>query len=49
MKFAHLADCHIRAWRDPKLRDITTTAFEAALDICVRENVDFVLIAGGFV
>jgi len=46
MKFAHLADCHIGAWRDPKLQNITTTAFEAALDICVREKVDFVLIAG---
>jgi len=46
MKFAHLADCHIGSWRDPKLKDISTLAFIKAVDICIRENVDFVLIAG---
>ena len=46
MKFAHLADCHIGAWRDPRLRDINAKAFEAAVDTCIWENVDFVLISG---
>lgn len=46
MKFAHLADCHIGSWRDPKLKDISTIAFQKAIDKCIEESVDFVLIAG---
>lgn len=46
MKFAHLADCHIGSWRDPKLRDTSTLAFVKAIDKCVKEKVDFILIAG---
>ena len=46
MKFAHMADCHIGSWRDPKLKDISTTAFLRAVDVCIEKNVDFILIAG---
>lgn len=46
MKFAHLADCHIGSWRDPKLRDVNTKAFIKAVDICIEKNVDFILISG---
>ena len=46
MKFAHLADCHIGSWRDPKLRDTSTLAFCKAVDKCIKEDVDFILIAG---
>src|SRR3989338_1031401 len=46
MKFAHLADCHIGSWRDPKLRDTSTLAFSKAVDKCIKEEVDFILIAG---
>ena len=46
MKFAHLADCHIGAWREPKLRDANTKAFERAIDSCMDNNVDFIVIAG---
>ncbi|MBU0615216.1 MAG: DNA repair exonuclease [Nanoarchaeota archaeon] len=46
MKFAHLADCHIGSWRDPKLKDISTRAFVKAVDLCTGEKVDFILIAG---
>ncbi|MBS3125998.1 DNA repair exonuclease [Candidatus Woesearchaeota archaeon] len=46
MKFAHLADCHIGSWRDPKLRHISTEAFARAIDICIEKEVDFILIAG---
>jgi len=46
MKYAHLADVHIGSWRDPKLRDISTEAFCRAIDKCMAENVDFILIAG---
>lgn len=46
MKFAHLADCHIGSWRDPKLKDTSTNAFSKAVEKCIKENVDFILIAG---
>lgn len=46
MKFAHLSDIHIGSWRDPKLREASTSAFIKAMDICIQENVDFVLISG---
>ena len=46
MKFAHLADCHIGGWRDPKLRNIAAQAFEKAIDLSMEKNVDFILIAG---
>jgi DNA repair exonuclease SbcCD nuclease subunit len=46
MKFAHLADCHIGSWRDPKLKDISTNAFIKAVNKCIKEKVDFILIAG---
>lgn len=46
MKFAHMADCHIGSWRDPKLKDTSTLAFIKAVDKCIKEKVDFILIAG---
>jgi len=46
MLFAHLADCHIGSWRDPKLRDISTKAFAKAIDACIDKKVDFILISG---
>ena len=46
MKFAHLADCHIGGWRDPKLKNIGARAFEKAIDSCIEKSVDFVLISG---
>ncbi|MFC1741442.1 DNA repair exonuclease [Nanoarchaeota archaeon] len=46
MKFAHLADIHLGAWREPKLRELGTKAFVMAIDRCISEGVDFVLISG---
>ncbi len=46
MKFAHLADCHIGSWREPKLNNASTEAFKKAIDCCIEEAVDFVIIAG---
>lgn len=45
-KFAHLADCHIGASRDPVLENLELTSFKTALDLCINEKVDFVLITG---
>jgi exonuclease SbcD len=46
MKFAHLADVHIGAWRDPLMKSLSIEAFEAAVSRILELNVDFVLIAG---
>jgi len=46
VKFGHIADCHIGSWRDPKLRAANTKSFCMAIDKCISEKVDFVLIAG---
>jgi len=46
MKFAHMADCHIGSWRDPKLRDAALKAFSKATDICIEKEADFILISG---
>ncbi len=46
VKFAHLADVHLGGWREPKLREANAKSFCIAIDKCVSEKVDFVLIAG---
>ncbi len=46
--FAHLADTHIGSWRDEKMRQLSVAAFTKAVDVCIEENVDFVLISGDF-
>lgn len=46
MRFAHLADCHIGAWRDKTLKELNLQAFSSALDSCVEKKVDFILISG---
>lgn len=46
MKFAHLADCHVGGWREEKLNKLSIEHFKKAVDICLDENVGFVLISG---
>lgn len=46
MKYAHLADLHLGSWRDPKMRELSTKAFLTAMDQCLEQNVDFILLAG---
>jgi hypothetical protein len=46
MKFAHLADCHLGSWREPRLRELNSKAFGIAVNMCLEEKVDFVLISG---
>jgi exonuclease SbcD len=48
MKFAHITDCHIGAWRNPKLRDLNLKAFEEAIMNCIDAAVDFIVISGDF-
>ncbi len=46
MKFAHLSDCHIGGWQEPELRYLGIESFRKAIEICIKENVGFVLISG---
>jgi len=46
IRFAHLADCHLDSWREPELKNVNLDAFREALDICKKEQVDFILISG---
>ena len=46
MKFAHLADCHLGAWRHPQLQELNMESFRMAIGICIKEKVDFILFSG---
>ncbi len=46
MKFAHLADCHLDGWRQPELNALNIQSFQKAIAICIKEKVEFMLIAG---
>lgn len=45
-RFCHIADCHIGAWRDPKMRQANSLAFERAVQMCIEFKPSFVIIAG---
>ncbi len=45
-KFAHIADVHLGAYRDNFLKEANLNAFLKAMDICIQENVDFIIFAG---
>jgi exonuclease SbcD len=45
-KFAHMADLHLGAHREPALRQLEMRVFYEAMDRCVAGKVDFVLISG---
>ncbi|MDP1695901.1 MAG: DNA repair exonuclease [archaeon] len=46
MKFAHLGDCHLGGWRHPELKELNFKSFQIAVEKCIKEKVEFVLIAG---
>ncbi|MFC1723659.1 metallophosphoesterase, partial [Nanoarchaeota archaeon] len=46
MKFAHMADLHLGGWKGSRMGQLGQRAFVRAVDICLSERVDFVLIAG---
>mgnify|MGYP001571861052 CR=1 FL=1 len=46
MKFAHLADCHLDGWRQPELNFLNLQSFQKAISGCIKEKVEFILIAG---
>lgn len=46
MKFAHIADCHLGSWREPRMQELNLETFRKAVDACIQEKVSFVIIAG---
>lgn len=46
VRFAHIADAHLGGWKQQPLQDLNLESFKRAIDSCIRENVEFVLIAG---
>jgi hypothetical protein len=41
-----MADCHLGAFSDPVLRGLSLEAFQKAMDKCMEEKIDFILISG---
>lgn len=45
-KFAHIADAHLGGWKQQPLQQLNLESFKKAIATCIREKVEFVLIAG---
>jgi DNA repair protein SbcD/Mre11 len=45
-KFAHMADVHLGAHREPNLQKLELSTFDSAIRKCVDLGVDFVLVSG---
>ena len=46
MKFAHMGDCHLGGWRQPELNELNFESFRVAINRCLKEKVEFILITG---
>ncbi|MBI4154212.1 DNA repair exonuclease [Candidatus Woesearchaeota archaeon] len=47
IKFAHMSDCHIGSWSShPDMMEFPMMAFDRAINDCISEKVDFIIIAG---
>ena len=46
VKFAHIADVHLGGWKQQPLQELNLQSFRKATEICIKEKVEFVLIAG---
>ena len=46
LKFAHLADCDLGGWRQEELQKLNFESFQKAVQTCIEEKVNFILISG---
>ncbi len=46
VKFAHISDAHLGAWRNERINELGYKAFEETVNIIIKEGVDFVIISG---
>jgi len=44
--FAHISDAHLGGWKQQPMQDLNLKSFKLAMEICMKEKVEFVLIAG---
>ncbi len=45
-RFAHISDVHLGGWKQQPLQDLNFQSFKKAIDICIKEKLDFIIIAG---
>jgi len=45
-KFAHLSDCHLGAWKYPKIQELEIETFKKIIDDCIEDKVNFIIISG---
>ena len=45
-RFAHISDVHLGGWKQEPLQELNFQSFRKIIDICIKEKVDFILIAG---
>jgi DNA repair exonuclease SbcCD nuclease subunit len=41
-----MGDCHLGGWRQPELKELNFKSFQIAVEKCIKEKVEFVLISG---
>ncbi|MFX1313084.1 MAG: exonuclease SbcCD subunit D [Promethearchaeota archaeon] len=46
VKFAHISDVHLGAWRNERINELGYKAFEETVNSIIEEEVDFVIIGG---
>ena len=46
VRFAHISDVHLGGWKQQPLQDLNLQSFQKAIEICIKEKVEFVLMAG---
>lgn len=46
LKFGHVSDCHLGAWRKDSLNEMGYEAFTKMIDILIEEQVNFLIISG---
>jgi DNA repair exonuclease SbcCD nuclease subunit len=46
VKFAHISDVHLGAWRNERLNELGYKAFEETVNSIIKEEADFVVISG---
>lgn len=46
VRFAHIADVHLGGWKQQPLQELNLNSFRRAIEICIEQKVDFVIMAG---
>ena len=41
VKFAHMADVHLGGWKQQPIQDLNFESFQTAIEISIKEKVEF--------